>query len=316
MALFLGVDGGQSSTEALIGDDAGRVLGTGLGGPCNHVGAAEGREKLARAVGESVALAAKQAGFDASQMQFEAACFGMSGGPDDKQVILGEILRARKLVVTHDALIALSGATGGEPGVVTIAGTGSIAFGRNAAGETARAGGWGFLFGDEGSGFDIARQALRAALRFEEGWGPQTSLHRALLDFAGAADANELMHRLYTREWPKPRVAALAKLVETEALASDAVARDILLNAAQQLATLAVSVRRRLFQPGEATMVCYIGGVFRTGMLLERYRQLVELEDGTWCAPPRYNPAAGALLEAYRAAGLHPALSDNPELKL
>ena len=139
-----------------------------------------------------------------------------------------------------------------NPGVVTIAGTGSIAFGRNAAGETARAGGWGFLFGDEGSGFDIARQALRAALRFEEGWGPQTSLRRALLDFAGAADANELMHRLYTREWPKPRVAALAKLVETEALAGDAVARDILLNAAQQLATLAVSVRRRLFQSGEA----------------------------------------------------------------
>ena len=315
MALFLGVDGGQSSTKALIGDESGRVLGAGTGGPCNHVGAAEGRQKLAGAVRESLALAGEKAGLAASRMQFEAACFGMSGGPADKEAILAEILPAKRLIVTHDALIALSGATGGEPGVVTIAGTGSIAFGRNAASDTARAGGWGFLFGDEGGGFDIARQALRAALRFEEGWGPQTALHRALLDAAGAADANDLMHRLYTREWPRPRVAGLAKLVDTVALAGDEVSRDILLNAAQQLATLAVSIRRRLFQQEEATMVCYIGGVFQSGMLLERYRQLVELEDGTQCRPSLYNPAAGALLEAYRAAGLHPALSNGPELK-
>jgi N-acetylglucosamine kinase-like BadF-type ATPase len=315
MALFLGVDGGQSSTKALIGDETGRVLGMGVGGPCNHVGAAEGREKLARAVRESVGLAREKAGLDAGQLQFEAACFGMSGGPADKQAILSEIVPARKLIVTYDAPIALAGATAGEPGVVTIAGTGSIAFGRNAAGKTARAGGWGFLVGDEGGGFDIARQALRAALRFEEGWGPETALHGALLDATGAGDANALMHGLYTPEWPRPRVAALARLVETVALAGDPVAREILRNAAQQLATLAVSVRRQLFAAGEATLVCYIGGVFRSGLLLERYRQLVELEDGARCDPPRYNPAAGALLEAYRAAGLNPSLSDVPELK-
>lgn len=314
-ALFLGVDGGQSSTTALIGDETGRVLGVGAGGPCNHVGAHEGRGKLARAVTDSVKLAAEQAGLDPLNVQFEAACFGMSGGPADKESILAEILRARKLIVTHDALIALAGATGGEPGIVTIAGTGSIAFGRNAAGRGARAGGWGFLFGDEGGGFDIARQALRAALRFEEGWGPPTALYRALLDSAGAADANEMMHRLYTREWPRPRVAALAKLVDAVALEGDAVARDILGNAAQQLATLAVSVRRRLFEDGEETMVCYIGGAFRSRILLERYRQLVELEQETRCEPPRYGPAAGALIEAYRAAGLHPPLSQVPELE-
>jgi N-acetylglucosamine kinase-like BadF-type ATPase len=315
MALFLGVDGGQSSTTALIGDETGRVLGAGAGGPCNHVGAHEGRGKLARAVSESVKLAAQQAGLDALKVQFEAACFGMSGGPADKEAILAEILRARKLIVTHDALIALAGATAGEPGIITIAGTGSIAFGRNAAGQSARAGGWGFLFGDEGGGFDIARQALRAALRFEEGWGPPTALHAALLDCAGASDANELMHRLYTREWPRPRVAALAKFVDDEALAGDPVARDILGKAAQDLATLALSVRRRLFQDGKATMVCYIGGAFRSRILLERYRQLVELEQETRCEPPRYGPAVGALLEAYRAADLHPALSEIPELK-
>ncbi len=314
MRLFLGVDGGQSTTKALIGDDAGRVLGAGTGGPCNHAGAAEGREKLARAVRESVAAACAQAQLD-PHVRFDAACFGMSGGPEDKQTILAEILPAAKLVVTHDALIALSGATAGEPGVVTISGTGSIAFGRNAAGEIARAGGWGFLFGDEGGGFDIVRQAVRAAVRLEEGWGPETALHRALVSEAGARDANDLMHRLYTEEWSRPRASLLAKTVDRVALDGDPVARDILLNAAQQLATLAVSVRRRLFQPGAAAPVCYIGGVFGSRILLERFRQLVELEEGSTAVPPHYEPAAGALIEAYRAAGLHPSLSNMRELK-
>jgi N-acetylglucosamine kinase-like BadF-type ATPase len=313
MALFLGVDGGKSSTKALIGDENGRVLGAGIGGPCNHVGEAEGRERLARAVMESVALACGQAGIDSSHVQFEAACFGMSGGPADKQEILAEILRVHKLIVTHDMLTALLGATGGDPGVAVNAGTGSFAFGRNASGETARAGGWGFVFGDEGSGFDIARQALRAILRYEEGWGLQTALHAALLEATGARDANELLHSLYTPEWPRPRVAALAKLVDSVALAGDPVARDILINAAQQLATLATSVGRRLFRAGGGMLVCHIGGVFRSRVLLERYRQIVELEDGVRCAPPRYSPVAGALLEAYRATSIHPALSGVPE---
>jgi N-acetylglucosamine kinase-like BadF-type ATPase len=315
MALYLGVDGGQSSTTALIGDETGRALGTGTGGPSNHVGAAEGREKLKRAVAESLTLACGAAQLDPRKVRFQAACFGMSGGPADKQAILAEILPAEKLIVTDDALIALSGATGGEPGVVTIAGTGSIAFGRNAGGVTARAGGWGYLFGDEGSGFDITRQALRAALRYEEGWGPETALYRALLEASGAPDANDLMHRLYTDEWPRPRVAALARLVDTVASDGDTVARDILGNAAQQLATQAVSVRRRLFQPGENSMVCYVGGVFRSRLLVTRYRQLIELEDGSRVEPPRYGPAAGALVEAYRAAGIHPKLSNIPEFK-
>ena len=166
--LFLGVDGGQSSTTALIGDETGRVLGAGAGGPCNHVGAAEGRQKLIRAVGDCVARACEGAGLDPATVVFEAACFGMSGGPEDKQAILAEILKTGKLVATTDAVIALAGATAGRPGIITIAETGSIAFGRNAQGRTARAGGWGFVFGDEGGGFDITRQALRAALRMEE----------------------------------------------------------------------------------------------------------------------------------------------------
>ena len=240
----------------------------------------------------------------------------MSGGPEDKEALLAEILPAGRLIVTHDGLIALSGATAGEPGIVAIAGTGSFAFGRNAAGTAARAGGWGYIFGDEGGGFDITRQALRAALRFEEGWGPPTSLRSTLLQAASASDANDALHRFYTDEYPRPRVASFSRLVDEAALAGDPVAADILHNAAQQLALLVASIRRQLWMEGEAVQVAYIGGVFRSKLLLERFRLLVEMENGTRCGPPVYGPAAGALLEAYRAAKLHPKLTHLPEFKV
>ena len=312
MKLFLGVDGGQSGTTALIGDESGRLLGAGAAGPCNHATAAEGRLKLVRAVSGSVAAACAEAGIDPSGVRFAAACFGMSGGPEDKQAVLREILPADVMLVTDDAVIALAGATAGEPGIVTIAGTGSIAFGRNAAGLSARTGGWGYIFGDEGGAFDIARQALRAALRAEEGWGPPTSLAPALLDATATQDANGTLHLFYTPDWPRSRVAGLAPLVDQAAMAGDAIAREILHNAAQQLALLTAAVRGQLWRPGEPARVAWTGGVFRSQILLERYRYLVDLEDGNRSGPPESNPAAGALIEAYRAVALRPRLSGMP----
>lgn len=309
MKLFLGVDGGQSSTTAMVGDESGRVLGIGRGGPCNHVGKAEGREKFLRAVGGCL----REAGFEGAK--FEAACLGFSGGAADKDAYVRELIKAKHYVVTHDAFVALIGATAGEPGVVTIAGTGSIAFGRNREGKTARAGGWGYVFGDEGGGFDLARQALRAALRHEEGWGPKTKLREALVASAGATGANDLLHRFYTDAFPRERVAAFSKLVDRVARDGDAVAREILLKGAQQLATLATSVRAQIFDGTTACCISYLGGVFRSGILLERYRMLMELEAGNRVAAPVFGPAAGALIEAYRVAGLTIELKDVPTEK-
>jgi N-acetylglucosamine kinase len=303
--LFLGVDGGQSGTTAMIGDDTGRILGTGEAGPCNHAEAGEGRVKLERAVTGSLAQACKAAGLDAASVHFDAACFGMSGGPDDKQAILAGILRADRLIVTDDAVIALAGATATGQGIITIAGTGSIAFGRDAEGRTARAGGWGYVFGDEGGAFDIVRQALRAALRMEEGWGPLTSLRQVLLAATESHDANQLLHRFYTDEWPRSRVATLASLVDEAAANSDAVALEILSQSAVQLAFLAASVRSQLWKAGDAVEVAYIGGVFQSLVVRERFRMMVEMEVGNRCGPPRHGPAEGALLEAWRSAGIH-----------
>lgn len=305
MRLFLGVDGGQSSTTALVGDESGRVIGVGRGGPSNHAGRAEGREKFLTAMRGCL----RTAGFESAE--FESVCLGLSGGAADKEALVRESIKSKHYLVTHDASIALAGATAGEPGVVTIAGTGSIAFGRNAAGKTARAGGWGYVFGDEGGGFDLVRQALRAALRYEEGWGPKTALREALASSAGATSANDLLHRFYTDEYPKERVAAFAKLVDRIARDGDVAAREILFAGAQQLATLAGAVRAQLFE-GAPCRISYLGGVFRSELLLGRFRMLMELTEGNRVEEPLFGPAAGALIEAYRAVGLAVSLKDAP----
>ncbi|HZO52236.1 MAG TPA: BadF/BadG/BcrA/BcrD ATPase family protein [Bryobacteraceae bacterium] len=313
--IYLGVDGGQSGTTALIGDESGRVLGMGRSGPCNHVKGPGGREKFVNALGGSVREALRAAGLDEACREFAAACMGFSGGPTDKQALIEEMFAISALDLTTDMPIALSGASAGQPGIITNAGTGSFSYGRNAAGETARVGGWGYIFGDEGGGFDTTRQALRAVLRNEEGWGPATTLRDHLLSATGASSANDLLHRFYTTDYPRPMIASYSKLVDEAAREGDAVARDILHAAAQQLATSAAAVRRQLFVEGNLVLVYYIGSLFKSDFVRERFRTLVELEDGNRVQTPTYGPAAGALIEAYRLAHIRAELTAVPEEK-
>ncbi len=313
MKLFLGVDGGQSSTVAIVGDETGRIIGMGQDGPCNHVkSAVEGRETFIRVIGCCIAKALASRNSEGAVFNFEAACLGFSGGPADKKAILEEMLSVKKLTVTTDALIALTAAHAGGPGCITIAGTGNIAFARNTQGKVRRAGGWGYVFGDEGAGFDLTRQALRAALRQHEGWGPPTALHGALLAATGAPDANDLLHRFYTADYPRPRIASYSKLVDECANAGDIVAITILNNAAQELASLCAAARNKLFAHGEYCPVSAIGGVFRSNILRERFQMLVELSGAT-VTVPQHGPAIGALIEAYKSVDLLVTLTNLPE---
>ncbi len=311
---FLGVDGGQSGTTALIGDAHGNIVGWGTAGPCNHVAAPEARAKFLRVMRECLAQASHHSG---SPWRFKAACLGMSGGPDDKTALLHELIETDHLIVTHDAAIALAGATSGEPGIIVIAGTGSMAFGRNARGETARAGGWGYIFGDEGGAFDLVRQALRAVLREHEGWGARTALTPALLEATGASDANEMLHSFYGPDWPRARVADLARIVSRIAEEGDPIALRLAHQAAQELALLAGSVRRQLWSDDapNPVAVSWAGGVFESSALRERFQMLIALEKNAVCAPPRHGPAEGALLLAWQATGLN-ATGLNMVLKL
>jgi len=294
----------------MVGDGTGHVLGVGHAGPCNHVSTAESHARFRDAIGGAVRTAAEAAGL--ADVHFEGACLGLSGGPADKSVLAREIVSAEKYLIVNDAVIALTGATGGEPGIIAIAGTGSIAFGQNAEGRTARAGGWGYVFGDEGGAFDLVRQALRAALRQEEGWGPDTTLREALMNATGAPDMNSLLHWFYKPEFSKARIAAYAKLVDQAAREGDAIAREILHASAHALATLVAAVRRQLFHRGELARTSFIGGVFQSEILRERFAMLVELESEAPIHPPAFGPSAGALIEAYRLMGLRVHPKDAP----
>jgi N-acetylglucosamine kinase-like BadF-type ATPase len=125
-----------------------------------------------------------------------------------------------RIVIANDALIALVAGVGSAPGVVLIAGTGSIAYGRNARNEAARAGGWGYVLGDEGSGYWIGRQALRAVVRASDGRGPQTSLTPLVLEHYGAAQASGLVHAIYDRAVRPQTIAGPSSSRPTRATAS------------------------------------------------------------------------------------------------
>jgi N-acetylglucosamine kinase-like BadF-type ATPase len=300
--LYLGIDGGQSSTTALIADDTGRILGEGRGGPCNHVAEAERQAKFIRIISGCIAEACQQASLEASTITFAAACFGFSGGAEDKESSLRQLVRSNAYKFTHDAEIALTGALAGEPGIIIIAGTGSMAFGRNAAGITARAGGWGYLFGDEGGGFDLTRRALRAALRQEEGWGPRTILRDMLLEAIPAPDANTLMHRFYN-EFDHALVASLAPLVTRAADEHDPVAVEIVEQAATKLAWYVQGVYKYLFQPGEAVPIAHVGGVFNSASYGNAFAHCIRASINCETRPPQFAPAVGAILEALQLDG-------------
>ncbi len=311
MRLYLGIDGGQSSTTALIADETGRVLGVGRGGPCNHVSGPEGRTKFFGAISGCLSEALSQAGLRQDDVTFAAACLGFSGGAADKEAYSRELIRSAKYRITHDAEIALLGATGGEPGIIVIAGTGSMAFGTNRQDRTARAGGWGYLFGDEGGGLYLAREALRAAVQFEEGWGQETQLLNALLSRTEAASADELLHRFYGL--PRNQIAALAPLVSEAAALGDSVAAQILKDAASHLARYVEGVHRNLFSKDEVVPVAFVGGVFRSTVLLREFSARISTSIACPVVPPKLSPAAGAVLEALRMDGNKSVLSGVPE---
>ncbi len=296
---FLGLDGGQSHTTVLIGDESGQVVGTGSAGPANRGGAEDGRTKTEAAIDEALSSALDDGGLDGA-VRFRAACCGMSGGADAARDFLSRRIHSEQLEVVTDAQIALWGATECGPGIVVIAGTGSIAWGEDGAGKTARAGGWGYAFGDEGGGFDIVRQAMRAGLKAEEGWGAETSLRALFLEHGGASTMNGLLHRFFAEGLPRDGIAGLAPLVDQAAEGGDEAAREILLAAGRDLARLAEAVRGQLFATDEPVTIAYSGGVFRSARVLEAFRgRLMEEQEPNHVTAPLRSPAHGALLRAW-----------------
>lgn len=265
MAIFLGIDGGGTKTSCVIGDEK-SVLGTGTAGGSNviRVGENQARESLAFAIRQACAAA------NVAPTQIERTCVGIAGGarPEIAGIVrrlLSEFVSG-EITVVGDMVIAMESAFGSGPGVIVIAGTGSIAYGRNAKGETARAGGWGFAISDEGSGHWIGRSAVTAAMRnYDEGDHAGLLLER-IMKFWGLTTREDLV--IVANK--SPDFAALLPAVIAAADAGEATARTVLTKAGMELATLAKIVIARLFGSAEALPVAVSGGVFHNSALVRQ----------------------------------------------
>lgn len=203
-----------------------------------------------------------------------AICLGIAGvdRTDDARVvraIMRRIGHKAKTLVVNDALVALEAGAPAQAGVVVIAGTGSIAYGRNDRNQAARAGGWGYVLGDEGSGYWIGRAALRAVLREADRRGPATALTPLVLQHYGVPRAQDLIHQVYHAALRPSAIAALAQCVQGAFDAGDPAAIGILRKAADELESFAVSVARRLDTVGSGFPFVLSGGIFRAVPWLE-----------------------------------------------
>jgi N-acetylglucosamine kinase-like BadF-type ATPase len=216
---------------------------------------------------------------------------------DTMKEALDQALGIKNLQLVSDAEAALSGALDGQPGVVVIAGTGSIAVGIDSAGRVERSGGWGPAFSDEGSGFDIARRLLHAVVASFDGRQPNTILTERVCRQLGISTAEDLPGVIYSSDSPQADISSLATLAVEAAGEGDAVARDILSDAGRDLGALVVSVLRKLGVQTEPLSVAYVGSVFQAGeYVLESFREVVlAVAPNVRIGPALFSPAVGAV---------------------
>jgi len=298
----LGIDAGGTKTVCLLADARGEILAEARGGGANLQSAGELEV-------EKVLYGVMEAALARHQVRPHAICLGIAGvdrptDADAVRAIMKRIGFKSETLVVNDALVALVAGAGEDPGVVLVAGTGSIAYGRSAAGQAARAGGWGYLLGDEGGGFWIGRAALSAAVRQFDGRGPGTMLTGLVLQHLGLSNPAELIHAIYHRDLHRQAIAGLAAVVQQATDAGDAVAREILTRAGAELASAAASVITRLGMRGETFPTILSGGMFRgvPWLACDIQRRLSDVAPRSLVRVLAVEPAVGAVRLALAAA--------------
>jgi N-acetylglucosamine kinase-like BadF-type ATPase len=298
----LGIDAGGTKTVCLLANAEGRILAESRGGGANLQASGELEvEKVLHGVMEDA--------IGDREVRPDAVCLGIAGvdRPADAEAVRGIMRRlgfkSRTLIV-NDALVALVAGVGDDPGVVLIAGTGSIAYGRDASGRAARSGGWGYLLGDEGGGFWIGRSALAAVVRQFDGRGPATMLTDLVLAEMRLASPTELIHAIYDKGLQRRAIAAIAAVVQRAAGAGDAMASEILTRAGAELTAAAASVIGRLGMRGDVFRTVLAGGIFHAipALVVDVQARLSEVAPRSEMHLLDVEPAVGAVRLALAAA--------------
>ena len=315
-SLLLGLDGGGSHTTALLaqvaagdGNSAWTILGRGEAGPSNLQ--AVGADNALRALEDAVTRAFAAAGRE--RCTVASAAFGLAGGDRSAdQALIQEWARrvhlAGQVQVSNDAAPLLAAGTPHGWGVALIAGTGSIAYGRSAAGVTARAGGWGYLLGDEGSGYALAMAGLQAVARAADGRGSATALTEELLQHLGLGQPQELIPAVYRGGLDRTALAAFAPLILGAADKGDPVALQLVEQAAHELASLVAAVARTLGMASQPLPLAIAGGVILHSLSYQQavLQGLADLGLRAEPVTPVPEPATGSLRIAQAHCRLPP----------
>jgi N-acetylglucosamine kinase len=306
MKVVLAIDGGGSRTRCLAIDESGRVLGRSETGPSNHllVNSEIVRESLAAAIDDAL----RSCGLKRESVACVSA--GLAGvdfdglGADEMQSLLHD-LGFHEPVVNGDMIIAHAGALQLKPGVMALAGTGSVILGIGTNGERVKVGGWGPVYGDEGSAYRIGEMALRAAARAYDRRGPATLLSEAVLAALGLSDFRETVARVYVQGMEPREIASLARVAYEIAEAGDEVARDLFISAADELVEGVTAAVRQLQMNAGDVLVSYQGSVLESCRLLHE-RFVDQLKQSPLCArvvAPEFEPVIGSFLLGCEAIG-------------
>lgn len=309
MAYYLGIDGGGSKTSCAVGDEH-SLLATSVAGPSNltRVGEVRARQSLHQAIRDACATARIE------PEQIGHACVGVAGAARAEvasvvRKIVGELVTA-EIVVVGDMSVALHAAFGDGPGVIVIAGTGSIAYGRNAQGAIARAGGWGFAVSDEGSAHWIGRTTVSSVLQAidrekdVQAGTEAVPLFRELKRIWKLASLDEFVQTANSN----PDFAALFPTIVAAAEAGDALAQRVLAQAGVELSQLTGAVVRRLFAGQDvgslAVWLSLAGGVFQhSTRVREKFgAEIRKVYPQVNLNPQVVEPVAGALQMARQKA--------------
>lgn len=306
MEIVLAIDGGGSRTRCLAIDRSGQVVGAGESGPSNHLQVR--RDVVIESLREAITRTLVPNGLLPEQVVCVSA--GMAGvdydktGADEMESAFQEIGFARTLI-TGDMVIAHAGALGGRPGILALAGTGSCILGIGPSGKSVKVGGWGPVYGDEGSAYRIGQTALRVAARAYDGRGPRTMLVSALQDTLDLSNFKGTLERVYVERMEPREIAALSRIAYQVAEAGDEPAREIFLNAGEELAEAVTAAARRLDLVDADLLVSYQGSVFEAcGLVRDRFTEVLKQTfSSVVVAPPQFEPVVGAALIAFESLG-------------
>ncbi|WP_201318862.1 MULTISPECIES: N-acetylglucosamine kinase [unclassified Paenibacillus] len=320
---LLAVDGGGTKCRAVVADVRGGWLGEGRAGSSNYQSV--GQDAAAREVSLAVKAALTDAGYAPERdgsggVKLGCAVFALAGLDTEQdrtvltalvvEVLHGLDIQVDRLIIENDGFAALLGATDGAPGVLVIAGTGSIVYGVNKEGMNCRAGGWGHLVGDEGSGYWIGKKAITAVMKAEDGRGRPTRLTERLLSHLGLNNAEELYNWTFSPEYSVERVAQLWEVVSQALNDGDEASRLLVEEAADELYQGASAVIRNLSMENEKFSVILQGGVLQNapylrGLICGRIRS--DFPSAQWDSAKK-EPVYGVIsmgLAHIRQIGLH-----------